>query len=129
MGGRRLTSPPEPADQVPPLTGFTVGVTAARRAEEFEALLQRRGAAVVQAPAIRIIPLVDDEELRHATEAVIADPPDIVVATTGIGFRGWICACALLWGISAAALGFIQTHAQFYVLRVLIEGERRNQGA
>jgi MFS transporter, ACS family, tartrate transporter len=37
-----------------------------------------------------------------------------------IGFRGWICACALLWGLSAAALGFIQTHAQFYVLRVLI---------
>ena len=37
-----------------------------------------------------------------------------------IGFRGWICTCALLWGFSAAALGFIQTHAQFYVLRVLI---------
>ena len=37
-----------------------------------------------------------------------------------IGFRRWICACALLWGFSAAALGFIQTHAQFYVLRVLI---------
>ncbi len=99
MGGRRLTSPPEPADQVPPLTGFTVGVTAARRAEEFEALLQRRGAAVVQAPAIRIIPLVDDEELRHATESVIADPPDIVVATTGIGFRGWIEA-ADGWGLA-----------------------------
>ena len=28
--------------------------------------------------------------------------------------------CALLWGLSAGALGFIQTHAQFYVLRVLI---------
>jgi MFS transporter, ACS family, tartrate transporter len=37
-----------------------------------------------------------------------------------IGFRAWICTCALLWGFSAAALGFIQTHAQFYVLRVLI---------
>src|SRR6185369_5182237 len=37
-----------------------------------------------------------------------------------IGFRGWICICSLLWGISAAALGFIQTHAQFYVLRILI---------
>ena len=37
-----------------------------------------------------------------------------------IGFRGWICACALLWGFSAAALGFIHTHAQFYALRVLI---------
>lgn len=37
-----------------------------------------------------------------------------------IGFRFWICSCALLWGVSAAALGFITTHAQFYVLRVLI---------
>jgi MFS family permease len=37
-----------------------------------------------------------------------------------IGFRGWICTCALLWGLCAGALGFIQTHAQFYVLRVLI---------
>ena len=24
-----------------------------------------------------------------------------------IGMRGWICVCALLWGLSAAALGFI----------------------
>jgi len=37
-----------------------------------------------------------------------------------IGFRRWISACALLWGVSAAALGFIQTHGQFYVLRILI---------
>jgi ACS family tartrate transporter-like MFS transporter len=37
-----------------------------------------------------------------------------------IGFRKWICACALLWGVSAAALGFIQSHTQFYLLRILI---------
>lgn len=73
-----------------PLTGFTVGVTAARRAEEFVALLQRRGATVVHAPAIRIVPLVDDVELRHVTEQLVEAPPDIVVVTTGIGFRGWI---------------------------------------
>ena len=91
-----MTGPPE-ADQ--PLTGFTIGVTAARRADEFAALLQRRGAAVVHAPAIRIIPLVDDDELRHATESVISDPPDIVVATTAIGFRGWVEA-ADGWGLA-----------------------------
>lgn len=82
-----------------PLTGFTIGVTAARRAEEFAALLERRGATVIHAPAIRIIPLVDDDELRLATDSVIADPPDIVVATTGIGFRGWIEA-ADGWGLA-----------------------------
>ncbi len=82
-----------------PLTGFTVGVTAARRADEFAALLERRGAAVQHAPAIRIIPLVDDDELRRATEAILADPPDLLVATTGIGFRGWIGA-ADGWGLA-----------------------------
>jgi uroporphyrinogen-III synthase len=73
-----------------PLAGFTIGVTAARRAEELITLLERRGAAVVHAPAIRIIPLVDDVELRRVTMLLIERPPDVVVVTTGIGFRGWI---------------------------------------
>ena len=87
-----------------PLTGFTVGITAARRAEEFAALLERRGAGVLHAAAIRIIPLVDDEQLRHATEAVLADPPDVMIATTGIGFRGWIEA-ADGWGLADELVG------------------------
>ncbi|KAA0111821.1 uroporphyrinogen-III synthase [Mycolicibacterium sp. P1-5] len=73
-----------------PLAGFTVGVTAARRAEELIALLERRGAAVVHAPTIRIVPLVDDVELHRVTEQLIAEPPDLMVVTTGIGFRGWV---------------------------------------
>lgn len=73
-----------------PLAGFTVGVTAARRSEELITLLERRGAAVVHAPAIRIIPLVDDDELRRVTSLLIERPPDVVVVTTGIGFRGWV---------------------------------------
>ncbi|MEV5463864.1 uroporphyrinogen-III synthase, partial [Streptomyces cellulosae] len=51
-----------------PLAGFTVGVTAARRADELGALLQRRGAAVLHAPALRIVPLADDSELLAATK-------------------------------------------------------------
>ncbi|NLE80756.1 MAG: uroporphyrinogen-III synthase [Rhodococcus sp.] len=73
-----------------PLCGFTVGITASRRAEEFAALLTRRGANVVHAPAIRIIPLADDAELERVTREIIDNPPAIVVATTGIGFRGWM---------------------------------------
>ncbi|MFG3494443.1 uroporphyrinogen-III synthase [Streptomyces sp. NPDC047928] len=73
-----------------PLAGFTVGVTAARRADELGALLQRRGAAVLHAPALRIVPLADDAELLAATKDLIAEAPDIVVATTAIGFRGWV---------------------------------------
>ncbi|WP_095757271.1 uroporphyrinogen-III synthase [Streptomyces xinghaiensis] len=87
-------SPPAPG----PLAGFTVGITAARRAEELGALLERRGATVLHAPAIRIVPLPDDTELLAATKDLIADAPDIVVATTAIGFRGWIEA-ADGWGL------------------------------
>ncbi|AII04666.1 uroporphyrinogen-III synthase [Rhodococcus wratislaviensis] len=73
-----------------PLCGFTIGITASRRAEEFATLLTRRGATVVHAPAIRIIPLADDTELERVTRQIIDNPPEIVVATTGIGFRGWM---------------------------------------
>ncbi|MBV1946636.1 uroporphyrinogen-III synthase [Streptomyces sp. BV129] len=83
------------------LTGFTVGVTAARRREELTALLRRRGARVVEAPALRIVPLEDDAALRAATERCLAAPLDYVVATTGVGWRGWMSA-AEGWGYGAA---------------------------
>ena len=73
-----------------PLAGYTVAVTAARRKEELGALLDRRGARVVHAPAIRIVPLADDAELVAATRRVLGAPVDLVVATTGVGFRGWL---------------------------------------
>jgi uroporphyrinogen-III synthase len=85
-------------DDALPLDGFTVAVTAARRREELTALLVRRGARVVEAPAIRIISTADDDELLAATRACIASSPDVVVATTGIGFRGWMEA-ADGWGL------------------------------
>ncbi|MCX4676862.1 uroporphyrinogen-III synthase [Streptomyces sp. NBC_01433] len=81
-----------------PLAGFTVGVTAARRAEELGTLLRRRGAAVLHAPALRIVPLADDSELLAATEQLIGNAPDVVIATTAIGFRGWLEA-ADGWGV------------------------------
>jgi uroporphyrinogen-III synthase len=81
-----------------PLAGFTVGVTAARRHEELSALLQRRGARVVHAPAIRLVPLADDALLLAATRQMLADPVDDLVVTTGIGFRAWLEA-ADGWGM------------------------------
>src|SRR5215213_290032 len=78
------------ATELLPLAGYTVAVTAARRREELGALLDRRGARVVYAPAIRIVPLSDDTELVAATREVLARPIDLVVATTGVGFRGWL---------------------------------------
>ncbi|MFD8593900.1 uroporphyrinogen-III synthase [Kitasatospora sp. NPDC059646] len=88
-----MADPVDPAPANPdagPLAGWTVGITAARRADELAALLERRGAAVLRAPALRIVPLADDGDLLAATRALIADPPDLAVATTGIGFRGWL---------------------------------------
>ena len=83
---------------VPPLAGFAVGVTAARRADELGTMLSRRGATVLHGPALRIVPLADDTELLAATRKLIENPPDITVATTGIGFRGWLTAAGG-WGI------------------------------
>ena len=88
---------------VPVLAGYTVGVTAARRAEELGGMLERRGARVVYGPAIRIVPVADDQQLLAASRALIADPPDITIATTGIGFRGWIEA-AEGWGLAESLL-------------------------
>ncbi|GAA0505679.1 uroporphyrinogen-III synthase [Paractinoplanes deccanensis] len=81
------------------LTGFTVAVTAERRRDEMTALLQRRGARVVTASAISIVPLIDDEALHAATAACIGLAPDLVIATTGFGFRGWLEA-AEGWGLA-----------------------------
>ena len=83
------------------LAGFTVGVTADRRRDELAALLERRGARVVIAPALRIVPLPDDAELREATRHCLVTPPDIVIASTGIGMRGWLEA-AEGWGLGDA---------------------------
>ncbi|MGH4025763.1 MAG: uroporphyrinogen-III synthase [Pseudonocardiaceae bacterium] len=96
-----------PTSELLPLAGFTVGVTAARRAEELGALLERRGAEVLHAAAIRIVPLADDADLHTATEELIDHPPDVVVVTTGIGFRGWVEA-ADGWGLGEALLAALR---------------------
>ncbi|GAB3209167.1 uroporphyrinogen-III synthase [Marinactinospora thermotolerans] len=88
---------------VEPLSGYTVAVTAARRAEELSALLRRKGAEVVCAPALRIVPLSDDRRLMDVSRELAHRPPDVVVATTGIGFRGWVEACET-WGLAEPLL-------------------------
>ena len=48
-------TPGSAAPGIEPLAGYTIGITAARRREEFGVALQRRGARVMYGPAIRII--------------------------------------------------------------------------
>ncbi|WIM97168.1 uroporphyrinogen-III synthase [Actinoplanes oblitus] len=81
------------------LSGYTVGVTADRRRDELAGLLESRGARVVLAPALRIVPIADDADLRAATRACLDTPPDIVLVNTGIGMRGWLEA-AESWGLA-----------------------------
>lgn len=100
----RDMSPPKPA----PLTGYRIAVTSARRAEELCALLSRQGAEVCSAPAINMIALPDDDELHSNTEALIAEPPDILVAHTGIGVRGWLAA-AEGWGLANRLVASLQS--------------------
>ena len=74
----------------PDLLGWTVGVTADRRAEEQIELLRRRGANVVHGPTIRTHPLREDEGVIDATIALIRETPDVVVLSTGVGVRAWV---------------------------------------
>jgi uroporphyrinogen-III synthase len=81
------------------LYGYTIGVTSDRRRDELATLLERRGARVVIAPALRIVPIADDAELRAATRSCITTPPDIVLVNTGVGMLGWLDA-AEGWGLA-----------------------------
>src|SRR5918997_288194 len=83
------------------LAGWRVGVTADRRADDQLDLLRRKGAEVVHGPTMRIVPLEDDAQLAETTRALLADPPAVVVATTGQGFRGWL-SVADQWGLGEA---------------------------
>lgn len=72
------------------MAGCVVLITADRRAGELGAAFARRGASVRHAPVMEIVPSTEDPALLAGTRALIADPPDVVVTTTGVGFRGWI---------------------------------------
>src|SRR5262245_61194271 len=67
-------------------------------------MLVRRGARVVLGPAVRTLPLAASAELRDVTEALVADPPDVLVANTGVGIRSWF-AVAESWGLGEALMG------------------------
>jgi uroporphyrinogen-III synthase len=80
-----------------PLAGWTVAVTAERRAREQVELLQRRGASVLLVPTVRA-ERVDDATVRSATAALIERPPDLLIASSAPAVQGWI-ATAWSWGL------------------------------
>lgn len=72
------------------LDGCRVGVTASRRADELAAMLERHGAEVLHAPALRVAPGAHDDAVAEATRRVLAEGADVVVATTGYGLVRWL---------------------------------------
>jgi uroporphyrinogen-III synthase len=78
------------------LSGFVVGVTADRRADEQIAMLERRGAAVVHGQVIRTHPFAVDGPLAAALHRLVRRPPEITVLSTGIGVRGIVEAAECL---------------------------------
>jgi uroporphyrinogen-III synthase len=72
------------------LAGCTIIVAADRRSVDLATALERRGAVVHRAPALSIVPNADDAELMRRTRMLVESPPDVVVVTTGVGFRGWM---------------------------------------
>lgn len=93
---------------VRPLLGFTVAVTADRRSAEQIELFTRRGARVLHGPTMATQYLDDEVALRRATDEVLAQPPDVVIATTGIGLRAWFEA-AQAWGMADSLLGVLRS--------------------
>src|SRR3954467_8002184 len=71
------------------LRGFRVGVTSDRRSGDLIAALERRGAQILHAPALKIAPNEQDATLVAETRELIRCPPDAVLVTTGYGMRRW----------------------------------------
>ncbi|GAA1859472.1 uroporphyrinogen-III synthase [Brevibacterium marinum] len=99
------------------LSGCRVVLTAQRRAAQFAAALERHGAAIVHAPALSVVPHIDDPELVARTRTLLDQQPDIVVVTTGVGFTGW--------GEVAEAAGLTeQWHAMLANARIIARGPK-----
>jgi uroporphyrinogen-III synthase len=90
-----------------PLTGCSLVVTAHRRAGDLITSFRRRGANVLHAPTLQIVPIAEDAALVEATRQVIARPPHDVVVTTAEGFRGWVEAADSA-GLAADLLGTLE---------------------
>lgn len=89
------------------LAGYRIGITSSRRVHELTTMLERHGAAVESAPALLTLSCADDVQLRDATVACIQRPPDMLIANTGVGMRGWFDA-ATQWGLGAKLVESLQ---------------------
>jgi uroporphyrinogen-III synthase len=86
------------------LSGRTVGVTADRRGDDQVVMFERMNATVVLGPTISTVRIPDPEALRRRTAEIADEPPDYLIANTGIGMRTWFAA-ADEWGMGSDLIG------------------------
>lgn len=73
-------------------------MTADRRGDDQVVMWSRLGAEVLLGPTISTVKVPDPELLRRRSDEIIDDPPDFVIANTGVGMRTWL-ATAEEWGV------------------------------
>lgn len=84
-----MSAPTAPTALSSVLAGRQLVLALDRRAGELAAALARHGAEIQHAPAMSMIPHVDDPLLLARTADLIARPPQLLIVTTGVGMRGW----------------------------------------
>ena len=94
------------------MDGFRIGVTSHRRSQDLIEALERRGAEVLHAPALKIAPVREDQSLIEDTRAIIAARPDLCIATTAYGMRRW-CEAADTFGIGDQLLETLSATRMF----------------
>ena len=95
-----------------PLEGFRIGVTSHRRSQDLIEALERRGAEVLHAPALKIAPVQEDIRLIEDTRAIIDARPELCIATTAYGMRRW-CEDADSFGIGEELLETLSVARMF----------------
>lgn len=100
-----------------PLTGRTVAVTAHRRAEDQMGALQRKGATTIAAPALKLVPVDQDADVVTETRQMLAAHPDLMVVTTGYGFKRW-------WEVVEASGQADGVHAMLAAADIWVRGPK-----
>lgn len=72
---------------MPTLDGLSIGVTGARKGAELAESLRRRGARPVLGPTLAGDVPAPEAELSAMIDRVVAEPPAILAASTGMGVR------------------------------------------
>lgn len=107
----------DPVQTPKPLEGRTVAVTAHRRADDQIGALERKGAKVIAAPSLKLVPVEEDAAVVSQTRDLLAAAPDLMVVTTGYGFKRW-------WEVVEASGRADGVHAMLAAADIWVRGPK-----